>query len=141
MHRSPELRATRRKPLRRKNASRIRERRERQFGEGELERQLVEMLPCSACGAAPPSEPSHAGHTRGAGGGVEDLVPHCAACHRKFHEWGVETFGLRTGQDVAADAARYAFLVGCLLRGGALDERRVAVDVILSTLRFGCRRD
>lgn len=56
-----------------------------------------------------PTEPSHI-KTRGAGGGDEKAVPHCAKHHRLFHSMGRQTFDAQYGDQLflaAVYRARY----------------------------------
>jgi hypothetical protein len=66
-----------RSPLKKRNPERLARLRAEQFGEYA---EYIRQLPCCSCGAAPPSEPSHV-RTRGAGGKMQDQVPHCRRCH------------------------------------------------------------
>ena len=72
-----------RTPLRKVNPERLARLRAKQFG-GPY-RDLIISLPCCACGAPPPSEPSHV-RTRGAGGEASDQTPLCRFCHSWFEE-------------------------------------------------------
>lgn len=100
-----------RKPLRARNPERQERLLERQFGPPER-RAWIASLPCATCPAVrgrpspPPSENSHV-RSRGAGGGPDDVVPQCAACHRELHR-GRKSFEARHGLDLAALAAAYA---------------------------------
>lgn len=49
----------------------------------------VRALPCAACGAAAPSDPSHL-ISRGAGGPDQawNVAPHCRRCHTEWHQGG-----------------------------------------------------
>ncbi len=53
----------------------------------------VRELPCAACGAPPPSDPSHL-VSRGAGGpdAAWNVAPHCRDCHRRWHHYGPSKF-------------------------------------------------
>jgi hypothetical protein len=101
------------KPLKRKtavkkrNAVRIKKRREEAFG-GKAE--FVRSLPCVACPRfgiiqMQPTEAAHA-RSRGAGGKADALIPLCSYCHACQHNLGVRTFENRTGLDLMFVAAK-----------------------------------
>ena len=98
-------------PLPKANRERLAARREKQRGpHGEW----VSGLPCCTCyptlyvdgpdfaqrmqrihcGGTRLSDPSHFEHTRGAGGGPQDIIPQCRACHDAT-TCGVETYAER----------------------------------------------
>jgi len=81
--------------------------RDKQFGISSGKRDFIVSKPCDACGAPPPSDPSHAAKTRGAGGTAEHMVPHCRECHRELGRIGVKTFEKRHGQDMKKRAKFY----------------------------------
>ena len=62
-------------------------------------------LPCTFCGAAPPSEPSHHGlHGTGTKAGDDLALPSCRPCHDRHHRKGAPLLDLlAVGRDVRRD--------------------------------------
>lgn len=98
MKRTSPLRRT--KPVRKRNATRLKKRRAVQFG---AQAQACREMACCVCGAPPPS---HAHHTvsRGAGGLDADCAPLCHSCHHRCHGIGWQSFETLTGVDLRAVA-------------------------------------
>jgi hypothetical protein len=96
-----QLKRSRLKP---RNPDRAAAERLRDFGP---QAEWMRDLPCSTCGARPPSVPSHVGRSRGAGGTRDDLAPQCSACHEAVHR-GRLTFERERGVDLAELAREYA---------------------------------
>ena len=94
----------RRTRIRKSNPARAALQRLRDFGP---QAEWMRDLPCATCGAPPPSEPSHVGRTRGAGGTRNDLAPQCSACHEAVHA-GRESFEVERGIDLGQLARQYA---------------------------------
>ena len=104
---TPLVRGTsqlKRSNLKPRNVERAAAERLRDFGP---QAEWMRDLPCSTCGARPPSEPSHVGHSRGAGGTRDDLAPQCPDCHRAVHR-GRLTFERERGVALAELAQEYA---------------------------------
>lgn len=115
MKRSSPLRRTtrlvRRTRIRAVNRVRIAKRRAVQFAEQSA---LARTLPCCSCGASPPSDPSHVGHTRGAGGLDCDVVPQCRRCHDALGSEGRHSFWQKRGLDPAVILTRMRALVALM---------------------------
>jgi hypothetical protein len=88
------------KPVNRKRKARLLE---VQFGPKGA---WIRTLECATCWAPPPSDPSHATKTRGAGGTAEHLIPQCRPCHIELG-LGAERFEALYGWDLAALVAEY----------------------------------
>jgi hypothetical protein len=79
------------------------------------------MLPCATCGRGAtkyrPNHNSHVRHSRGAGGGPDDVIAQCWRCHRALGDEGIATFCVRRNStpehlyrlaDLTAEAWRQA---------------------------------
>lgn len=120
----------RRKPVKPVNEKRRAARRTAAFS---IQAEVCRLLPCSACGYPPPSEPAHA-LSRGAGGKDADVVPLCGThirwsrayderadregCHEKQHREGIRTFEARVGIDLTERARWLCGEVGRLRAKG-----------------------
>lgn len=78
-------------------------------------REFVVCLPCSVCGAPPPSDPDHR-PTRSRGGDDRFLWPLCHRHHVEIHSIGIETFErkyeVRVADCVGLVAASYLRVFG-----------------------------
>lgn len=73
---------------------------------GETRAKRVSRMPCivPGCGMVP-SQNAHV-RSRGAGGGVDDIVPLCAKHHHEQHTTGILTFQKKYGVDLEKEAKK-----------------------------------